>query len=506
MRLGHVRNRFAVSVGVAALTLGVLAAPTAVGEPAGGTTPADQPAERTGDVRVIVTTRPAAGAGEAAAQANAQVARLGGDVRHVYTSALHGYAATIPAEQLDNLRQAPNVVAVEEDQKGSATGVQQPLPSWGLDRVDQRRLPLSGSYSYSNTGKGVTTYIFDSGMRLTHQEFSGRVRSGRDFVDYDKRADDCNGHGTHVAGTVAGTTYGVAKKSRLVAVRVLGCDGTGWYSDWINAIEWINRDHKRGKPAIVNASLGGGYSKALNQAVSKSIGDGIVWVIAAGNDAINARHVSPASVKKAITVGAVDGTDTRAMFSNYGKLVDIFAPGVDITSAGIYNDTAVEAHWSGTSMATPHVAGVVARMLESAPSTKPADIARQLYKKAGKGLVYAPHGSRNRMLFAAKPSVPSKARIAKVSSGKRGKPVTASVWWKRPRNDGGSAIRGYQVRALKLSKRGKIVSVRTSALLPAKRRELRMTLPKGRYRFQVLAVNKVGKGLKSERSKVVQAR
>jgi subtilisin family serine protease len=363
-------------------------------------------------VRVIVTTGPGVGS----ATARAQASEAGGSIGHVYRSALHGYSATVPVDQIDSIRNQPGVEAVELDQLGSAGDWQSPTPSWGLDRVDQRNLPLSGSYGYQSTGVGVTDYIFDTGVRLTHTDFTGRIRSGPDYVDDDLVSDDCHGHGTHVAGTSAGTTYGVAKKANIVAVRVLDCSGFGWYSDWIAAIDWINSDHQTGQPAVVNASLGGGYSDALNSAVSNSIADGIVWVVAAMNNNADACSYSPASVPNAITVGATDAADARASFSDYGPCVDIFAPGVDITSAGIASDTASAPGWSGTSMATPHVVGAALLYLGQHPGATPAQTASALLAAATQDKVTDSLSASDGLLYID-PGPPPTANLSITKTG-----------------------------------------------------------------------------------------
>ncbi len=504
MRLSHDRNHRRAVVGSLAAAATALATAVLV-TPAAASTPARDSTVRSGEtVRVIVTTKAPSTATLAARRATEQVTSRGGVVHHVYRTALDGYAATIPADQVDNLLAEPTVLAVEEDQLGRGADVQDPAASWGLDRIDQRTLPLAGGYGYRNAGRGVTSYIFDSGVRLTHTEFTGRIRTGPDFVDDDASSDDCHGHGTHVAGTTAGTRYGVAKKTDLVAVRVLACDNTGWYSDWIEAIDWINSDHAAGVPAVVNASLGGGFSGALNSAVSSSIADGIVWVIAAHNYNTDACTFSPASVPEAITVAASDPADQRAGFSNYVSCVDIFAPGVAIDSAGIASDTAVAPGWSGTSMAAPHVSGVVARYLREHTSATPGEVADRLIAEATIGVI-SDALSPNRMLYVAR-TVPGRTAIRTAAPGRAGRPVTATARWGQPATDGGSPTLGYRVRALRINNVGGVIGVKVSALRPPHTRTFQMRLPKGRYRFQVAAVNDLGRGPWSARSNIVRAR
>ncbi|MEX7509342.1 S8 family peptidase, partial [Acinetobacter baumannii] len=238
-------------------------------------------------------------------------------------------------------------------------------PDWGLDRIDQKALPLNSAYSYLQTGSGTTAYIVDTGILSSHQEFSGRVLSGYTAISDGNGTTDCNGHGTHVAGTVGGTTYGVAKNVNLVPIRILGCDGSGASSNVIAGLDWILKNGK--KPAVVNMSLGGATSSSLDSAVENLFNNGYVMVVAAGNSNTDACSSSPARVSKAITVAATDNTDTRASYSNYGSCVDIFAPGSQINSSWIGSNTATKI-LNGTSMATPHVAGVVAEMLQSTPT------------------------------------------------------------------------------------------------------------------------------------------
>ena len=314
------------------------------------------------------------------AQAARRAENAGADVSHVYTSALRGYTATLPSALLSTLLADPDVAAVEPDRVLSVAASQNRAP-YGLDRIDQRALPLNGRYDYTRTGAGVTAYVIDTGIRLSHRDFGGRAVSGFDAVD-GGRADDCNGHGTHVAGTVGGAAYGVAKKVRLVAVRVLDCEGSGATSGVIAGIDWATRHHAPGRPAVANLSLGGGASRALDVAVQRSIADGITYAVAAGNgNAVgqpeDACSVSPARVPEAITVGASDSSDRAGSFSNYGSCVDWFAPGVAIASAWSTGDTASKTI-SGTSMASPHVAGAAALHLQRHPSASPAAVTSAL--------------------------------------------------------------------------------------------------------------------------------
>jgi subtilisin family serine protease len=275
--------------------------------------------------------------------------------------------------------------------------------TWGLDRIDQRARTLTTTFNYTNTGTGVKAYIIDTGIRFNHAEFGGRVTSGFDAVD-DGSADDCNGHGTHVAGTVGGTTYGVAKGVDLVAVRVLNCSGSGTWSGVIAGIDWVTGNHSEGTPAVANLSLGGGANSSVDQAVRNMIADGVATAVAAGNGnqggrAQDACKYSPARVTDAMTIGATTRTDTKARWSNYGNCVDWFAPGVDITSAWHTSATATNTI-SGTSMATPHTAGVAALYLEANPGASAASVRNALYSNTTKSIVGSSNTANNHLLFS----------------------------------------------------------------------------------------------------------
>ena len=328
-------------------------------------------------------------------------AALGGAARveRTWSAVLKGFSATVPAPALAALERAPGVRRVERDVVVRAATVQ-PSPPLGLDRIDQRTLPLSSSYSFSRTGSGVTAYVVDTGIRRTHSDFSGRARTGFDAVTAGGTADDCDGHGTHVAGTVGGTRFGVAKSVALSAVRVLGCDGSGTGAALLAGLDFIVRDHAAGAPAVAVLSLGGETtSMTVDEAVQRVVADGVSVSVAAGNTGSDACALSPARVPQVLTVGASDPTtDRRAPFSNKGACLDLFAPGVSILSAGHTSDTDVLVS-SGTSMAAPHVAGAAALLLEGEPSSSPAEVEEALRAQATPRVVTDAQSTTSSLLF-----------------------------------------------------------------------------------------------------------
>ncbi|WP_415871106.1 S8 family peptidase [Acinetobacter pittii] len=324
----------------------------------------------------------------------------GGKVLQTYDAVVKGFAIYLPdvagTAFVEAMKKNPKVVSVENDTIMKVDATTQSNPDWGLDRIDQKNLPLDSAYSYLQTGSGTTAYIVDTGILSTHQQFSGRVLSGYTAISDGNGTSDCHGHGTHVAGTVGGSTYGVAKNVSLVPIRILGCDGSGASSNVIAGLDWILKNGK--KPAVVNMSLGGEANASLDSAVENLFNNGYVMVVAAGNSNTDACSSSPARVSKAITVAATDSTDTRASYSNYGSCVDIFAPGSQINSSWIGSNTATKV-LNGTSMATPHVVGVVAEMLQSTPTATPQTISTNLLNQASSNVVKNPSGSPNRLLY-----------------------------------------------------------------------------------------------------------
>ncbi|WP_314193920.1 Ig-like domain-containing protein [uncultured Arthrobacter sp.] len=319
-------------------------------------------------------------------------------VGRTFAKAIRGAVVTATPAQAAELKRSAGVAAVEPDAPVTAADTQQSAP-WGLDRIDQRALPFSGTYTSAASGAGVSAYVIDSGVLSAHAEFAGRVAQGWTAISDGLGTGDCNGHGTHVAGTIAGKTYGVAKAATVLPVRVLDCNGSGFNSDVIAGLEWVASNHQAGTPAVANLSLGSTASAMVDAAVQGIINDGVTAVVAAGNSTADACNSSPARVAGALTVAASDSADKQAVFSNYGSCVDLYAPGVGIKSASSSSTTAT-ALMSGTSMASPHVAGAAAVMLSRSPGLPPADVAAKLLSAATSGAVSAATaGTPNRLLF-----------------------------------------------------------------------------------------------------------
>ncbi|MDB4880706.1 MAG: peptidase and in kexin sedolisin [Gemmatimonadetes bacterium] len=334
--------------------------------------------------------------------ANKLVRAHSGKLRYTYKSALKGMAVSgLSPAAAAALAADPRVLRIEADQIMTASVVQSPA-TWGIDRVDQRALPLSNSYTYTTDAANVTVYIVDTGINFGHAEFGGRAVTGSDQITAGGTAADCNGHGTHVAGTVGGITYGLAKGVRLVAVRVLDCNGSGTTSGVIAGVDWVTAN--RVLPAVANMSLGGGKSATLDAAVARAVAAGVTFAVAAGNSTANACDSSPAGEPSALTVGATDASDAFASFSNYGSCVDINAPGVSITSAWLTNTTNTI---SGTSMASPHVAGAAALYVAANPAATPAQVASALSSSASTGVITSlPAGTVNSLLYVGDASAP----------------------------------------------------------------------------------------------------
>ncbi|WP_251049453.1 MULTISPECIES: S8 family peptidase [unclassified Streptomyces] len=339
------------------------------------------PAAATPTAPYVVVLKDTATRAPAARALAAEAAESGDKVGAVYDTALSGFAVRTTAARAAALAVDPRVASVEPDAEFHTSDAQNPAP-WPLDRIDQRELPLDGSYTYAAKARGVTAYIVDTGINTRHQEFGGRARAGHNAVFFESSA-DCNGHGTHVAGTVGGATYGVAKGVSLVAVKVADCRGSASLSDILSGLDWLVKDAAKapGTPAVANMSLGGTRSFALDAAVMRAVASGITVTVAAGNEGADACTGSPARVRQALTVAATDARDRRPAFSNYGSCVDLSAPGVAVTSAWKGSATAL-ARATGTSMAAPHVAGVAALILADGIAKTPAQVAAALVRGA----------------------------------------------------------------------------------------------------------------------------
>ena len=393
MKLSRLVNRPSALIGIPALLVtlagGALAAPASA---ATGTIREADSASVVKDSYVVVLKSSAA----VPAAVSSLKSKYGGKVGRTYQHAVSGFEVSMSEAAAKKLAADPKVSYVEQNavMKASTT---QTGATWGIDRIDQRALPLSTTYTYDTTASNVHAYIIDTGILTTHSQFGGRATSGYDFVDNDSNATDCAGHGTHVAGTVGGSTYGVAKGVQLVAVRVLNCSGSGTTAGVVAGIDWVTANAI--KPAVANMSLGGGADATLDAAVNRSIAAGVTYGVASGNETTDACNSSPARVANAITVNATTSTDAKASYSNYGTCTDIFAPGSSITSSW-YTSTSATNTISGTSMATPHVVGAAALILAANPSYTPAQVTAALKAAATPNVVTSPgSGSPNLLLF-----------------------------------------------------------------------------------------------------------
>jgi len=462
------------------LCLFAVAAPVAAGA-------ADNGGEAAG--RYIVVFKPGTNGGAAAS-----ALATPGKVRRTYHHVFSGAAVDLSVKQLAALRRNRNVARIEPDAIVHATGTQSGAP-WGLDRSDQRSLPLSGTYTYAGTGVGVTAYVVDTGVRADHADFGGRVAPGFTAIADGNGTNDCNGHGTHVAGTIAGATYGMAKEATIVPVRVLGCDGSGTWSGVIAGLDWVASHHASG-PAVANMSLGGGASSSVDDAVARVTADGVSVAVAAGNSNADACTASPARAPSALTVGATTSTDARASYSNYGTCLDVFAPGSSVLSAW-YSSATASATLSGTSMASPHVAGAAAVLLSQSPALTPAQVAGTLTATATAGVVGAAGtGSPNLLLWVdpaggevapppppVAPTAPSAPTSVSAVAGKR----SATVSWVQGAN-GGSDLTAQTIWAYS---NGKRIGY---AMVSATTTRVTVTGLKGgtKYQFTVTATNAVG--------------
>lgn len=324
----------------------------------------------------------------------------GGRIRSIWRAALPGFSATLPAAGARRLADDPRVAYVRRDARARVAGIQRD-PPWGLDRIDQPLHPLDRTFAYPDSAGAVTVYVIDTGIRTTHAQFAGRATVGHDVIGDGYAGQDCYGHGTHVAGTIGGTHHGVAKRARLVSVRVYPCSGWGRATDFVDGVEWVTRNAVR--PAVVNMSVEVPAFAPLDDAVERSIQSGLTYVIAAGNGdaegrSLDACAVSPARVPAAITIGAADGRDVRPDWTNHGPCIDLFAPGADIVSASADGDTATTT-MTGTSMAAPHAAGAAALIVADDPTATPAAVHEALVSTATRGVVRDPgSGSPDRLL------------------------------------------------------------------------------------------------------------
>ena len=423
-------------------------------------------------------------------------ANVSAGVRAFFASALNGFVADLTATDINELNTNPNVVSIEPDRVIGVADTQTGA-TWGIDRIDQRALPLNTTYTYTATGAGVTAYVIDSGINSGHIEFAGRILNGFTAVNDGRGTEDCLGHGTHVAGTIGSTSYGVAKQVSIVPVRVFDCTGSGTTSAVVAGIDWMIGNHLAGVPAVANMSLGGAASSSFNASVAKGVTDGVTIAVAAGNENVDACTKSPASELSAITVGATQTDDSRASFSNWGKCVDVFAPGYGIRSTYIGSSNAF-ATMSGTSMATPHVAGVAALFLQNNRTATPAAVATAILGAATRNVVLnAGTGSPTSLVYSASfatapasvPGIPSGLKVS--ATGNK----TVSLAWTAPADNGGSTITDYVVEYA--SSTTATWTVFADGVATATTATVSGLVNATSYSFRVRAVNSVGTGAAS---------
>ncbi|MFE0652051.1 S8 family peptidase [Streptomyces sp. NPDC059534] len=392
----HKRSHGLRNAAIAAGVAGAAAAALLAGNLAGAAAPAEgtvhglgAPGAVDGSFVVIL---------DASANKEDLAKKYGGTLQRSYGSEVNGFSASgLTVQEAKRLAADPAVGTVVQNKRFSINETQEKPPSWGLDRIDQAETAGDEKYTYPDGGgEGVTAYVIDTGVRISHQDFGGRAAHGFDAVDDDSTADDGNGHGTHVAGTIAGTSHGVAKKAKIVAVRVLDDNGSGTTEQVVAGIDWVTKNHSG--PSVANMSLGGGADEALDAAVQRAIASGVTFAVAAGNESSDAGQGSPSRVPEALTVASSTKDDEQSDFSNFGAVVDLYAPGSDITSDWNDSDTGVKTI-SGTSMAAPHVAGAAALYLAAHPSATPADTAAALTGAATADAIKNPSsGTANKLL------------------------------------------------------------------------------------------------------------
>lgn len=441
-------------------------------------------------------------------------------VEKSFNEAFKGFVGNFTSNQILDLQKNSKVIYIEKDGPIHTTSYFTPaisvpgVASWGLDRINQRLLPLDSTYSYQYNGAGVTAYVIDTGINVTHNDFAGRVLTGNTQIADGRGTVDCNGHGTHVAGTIGGSTYGVAKAVSLVPVRVLDCLGSGTFSSVIAGIDWVIANHAMGQPAVANLSLGGGLSLAVNDAIARLVADGVVVSVAAGNSNANACNYSPSSAPNAITVGATEKTDLRASYSNFGTCLDVFAPGSLITSSWIGSNTATSTI-SGTSMASPHVAGVAALMLEKNPNATPLQIRNDLVAFATPNVVNSPGTGSPNILLATDTAGAYVAPVVTVPST----PIVNSLASNSARtltlqastaSNGGSAIKSYSIKLWLSSTAAGTLSLNKTFTLTTSANSFTTNitgLTRGSfYAVSVIATNAVGSSIESALSSRVQVK